>query len=178
MKYFDKNTLNFILYDTLKLEKMFDFPRYQDHDKANTDIFLNAIHDLGDKSCYPFFKEMDEKPIVFEDGQIKAHPQIGVLMKKGGEMGLLNGHFDHEEGGLQIPHTVHTAAYYILEAANNHITGYLGLTNGAAELIATFGNDEVKEKFMPKMLTGDWGCLLYTSPSPRDLSTSRMPSSA
>ena len=27
-------------------------------------------------------------------------------------------------------------------------------------------------------LTGGWGCLLYTSPSPRDLSTSRMPSSA
>ena len=25
---------------------------------------------------------------------------------------------------------------------------------------------------------GLWGCLLYTSPSPRDLSTSRMPSSA
>ena len=24
----------------------------------------------------------------------------------------------------------------------------------------------------------EWGCLLYTSPSPRDLSTSRMPSSA
>ena len=24
----------------------------------------------------------------------------------------------------------------------------------------------------------DWSCLLYTSPSPRDLSTSRMPSSA
>ena len=28
------------------------------------------------------------------------------------------------------------------------------------------------------MLTGDLACLLYTSPSPRDLSTSRMPSSA
>ena len=27
-------------------------------------------------------------------------------------------------------------------------------------------------------LEGDVGCLLYTSPSPRDLSTSRMPSSA
>ena len=27
-------------------------------------------------------------------------------------------------------------------------------------------------------LLGDNGCLLYTSPSPRDLSTSRMPSSA
>ena len=30
-----------------------------------------------------------------------------------------------------------------------------------------------------KVLTPEkWGCLLYTSPSPRDLSTSRMPSSA
>ena len=28
------------------------------------------------------------------------------------------------------------------------------------------------------LLTNDLGCLLYTSPSPRDLSTSRMPSSA
>ena len=28
------------------------------------------------------------------------------------------------------------------------------------------------------VLCQDWGCLLYTSPSPRDLSTSRMPSSA
>ena len=26
--------------------------------------------------------------------------------------------------------------------------------------------------------SNDWNCLLYTSPSPRDLSTSRMPSSA
>ena len=30
----------------------------------------------------------------------------------------------------------------------------------------------------PTTLNVDWSCLLYTSPSPRDLSTSRMPSSA
>ena len=30
----------------------------------------------------------------------------------------------------------------------------------------------------PKAELCTWGCLLYTSPSPRDLSTSRMPSSA
>ena len=29
-----------------------------------------------------------------------------------------------------------------------------------------------------KQRSGRWSCLLYTSPSPRDLSTSRMPSSA
>ena len=30
----------------------------------------------------------------------------------------------------------------------------------------------------PQSQSGAWTCLLYTSPSPRDLSTSRMPSSA
>ncbi len=31
---------------------------------------------------------------------------------------------------------------------------------------------------LPENITGFYSCLLYTSPSPRDLSTSRMPSSA
>ena len=31
---------------------------------------------------------------------------------------------------------------------------------------------------MGEVIDASWGCLLYTSPSPRDLSTSRMPSSA
>ena len=34
------------------------------------------------------------------------------------------------------------------------------------------------EKFALTMACTNWYCLLYTSPSPRDLSTSRMPSSA
>mgnify|MGYP000324192740 CR=1 FL=1 len=33
-------------------------------------------------------------------------------------------------------------------------------------------------KIIPRRITGTCACLLYTSPSPRDLSTSRMPSSA
>ena len=35
-----------------------------------------------------------------------------------------------------------------------------------------------KETAREKMIGQSIGCLLYTSPSPRDLSTSRMPSSA
>ena len=37
----------------------------------------------------------------------------------------------------------------------------------------------LNRSFIQRVQTGrPWGCLLYTSPSPRDLSTSRMPSSA
>ena len=38
--------------------------------------------------------------------------------------------------------------------------------------------DNPAEAVVNKITYGQWDCLLYTSPSPRDLSTSRMPSSA
>ena len=43
-----------------------------------------------------------------------------------------------------------------------------------------FGNINASNKADGSLLTSCdlWSCLLYTSPSPRDLSTSRMPSSA
>ena len=45
-----------------------------------------------------------------------------------------------------------------------------------------FNRPEVRNAFRPKttseLLDAFKDCLLYTSPSPRDLSTSRMPSSA
>ena len=45
---------------------------------------------------------------------------------------------------------------------------------GSSELTLSNGNIEVSES----AFNAQGACLLYTSPSPRDLSTSRMPSSA
>ena len=50
--------------------------------------------------------------------------------------------------------------------------------------LENFGYDGVRtaemnhDPFFPLVLAAEHTCLLYTSPSPRDLSTSRMPSSA
>ena len=45
---------------------------------------------------------------------------------------------------------------------------------------ATGGSGQLYYKYLYRLGSGGWTefCLLYTSPSPRDLSTSRMPSSA
>ena len=49
------------------------------------------------------------------------------------------------------------------------------------EMVATRAYDNPEQFWvilMANNITNPYGCLLYTSPSPRDLSTSRMPSSA
>ncbi|RKN80785.1 acyl-CoA dehydrogenase [Ulvibacterium marinum] len=156
-QYVDMDTLKFLLYRVHDLQTVLDQARYADYDQASVDLFLNATKDFSDKELFPFFREMDAAPAHFKEGEIIVHPQVEKYMKKAGEMGLIAALFDYEVGGLQMPNTVVSAAAYIQETANNHLPGYVGLTNGAAELIIHFGSKALNETYVPKMLTGDWG---------------------
>lgn len=156
-QYVDMDTLKFLLYRVHDLQTVLDQARYADYDQASVDLFLNATKDFSDKELFPFFREMDATPAHFKEGEIIVHPQVEKYMKKAGEMGLIAALFDYEVGGLQMPNTVVSAAAYIQETANNHLPGYVGLTNGAAELIIHFGSKALNETYVPKMLTGDWG---------------------
>jgi butyryl-CoA dehydrogenase len=100
---------------------------------------------------------MDEQPVHYKDGKIITHPKLGSILKKIADMGLVGSMFDFEHGGMQLPNMVSTATGFIMDAANNNVPGYIGLTAGAAELILEFGNEEQKETFVPKMVGGEWG---------------------
>lgn len=156
-KYVDLPTVKFLMNQVQDLNTVLTKERYQDHDSESVDLFLDSVKQFADKELFPYFKEMDEKPAYHKDGTVHVHPQVEKMMVEGGALGLISAPFDYEDGGLQIPLLVHTAAGYILDAANNHLPGYSGLTSGAAELIIAFGSDALKEKFTPKMLTGEWG---------------------
>ena len=53
-----------------------------------------------------------------------------------------------------------------------------GLPGLASWVAPTLSVEEVDKRIQELKTVQYWLCLLYTSPSPRDLSTSRMPSSA
>ena len=78
------------------------------------------------------------------------------LAEKG--YGILGFHFDRGETKKEAEKTISKVS-----ELNGGMCHYWN-TNAASE--------ETMEKYIPEI------CLLYTSPSPRDLSTSRMPSSA
>jgi butyryl-CoA dehydrogenase len=156
-KYVDIDTLKYMLYDVHKLEDLLGRERFADHDKESLDMFLESTKDFADRELFPFIKEMDEKPAYHKDGKVHVHSQVETMMKKGGELGFISASFDYDIGGMQIPLMAHTAATYILDAANNHLPGYAGLTQGAAELIIHFASKELVDTYVPDMLSGNWG---------------------
>ena len=156
-KYVDIDTLKYLLYDVHELEKLLERERFVDHDMESLDMFLDSSKDFADRELFPYFKEMDENPAFHKDGQVYVHKQVETMMKKGGELGFISSSFDYEVGGLQIPLMASTASSYILDAANNHLPGYAGLTQGAAELIIHFAKKDLLDKYVPEMLAGNWG---------------------
>lgn len=164
-KYYDPQSLSFYLKTINNLNDILSLPYYQDHDMEGLDMFIQSVNDFSDKELFPCFQEMDEQACHFKDGKIIVHPQVEVMMRKGGELGIISASVPFDKGGLQMPLMVYTAATYILDAANNHLPGYAGLTLGAADLILHFGNDELIQKYTPKMLSGEWaGTMCLTEP--------------
>lgn len=155
--YLDLETLKFLLFHVHDLKSVLEQERFADYDEGSITMMLDSIKDFADKEMYPYFREMDENPAHFKDGEIVVHPQVKKYMKAGGEMGFLSGPFSYANGGMQMPSMVVHASAFIQEAANNHLPGYIGLTVGAAELIVHFGNQSLKDTYVPKMMAGEWG---------------------
>mmetsp|Transcript_24789 Transcript_24789/g.28647 ORF Transcript_24789/g.28647 Transcript_24789/m.28647 type:complete len:605 (+) Transcript_24789:106-1920(+) len=156
-KYVDLETLKYILYDIHKLENLLSRERFQEHDMESLNLFIDSVKDFSDRELYPYFQEMDATPAYHKDGTVIVHEQVKKVMLQSGEMGIIAASFDYEDGGLQIPFSALQAAVYIMDAANNHLPGYPSLTQGAAELIVEFGNQKLKDLYVPNMLSGIWG---------------------
>lgn len=159
------DTLRFLAFDVHKIGDLLKYDRFKDHDKDSFDILLEAAKSWADNDFYPYYREMDDRPAVFQDGHVKTHPILKKIFKDAGENGWMGQYFDYEDGGMQLPHSVVNCVNHIIESANNHIPGYLGLTTGSAHLIANFGDAHLKSTFIPPMLSGKWaGTMALTEP--------------
>ena len=178
--YTNLETIKFLIQKVHKAQDTLGKGRFSDYDDQTVEMFLDSIASFSDAELFPFIKEMDEQPSQFRDGAISIHPQFERIFKQAKDLGLISAIFDQKDGGLQMPNILYHAAYYLMEAANNHVTGYMGLTTGAANLIATFGSQALKDTYLPKMLSMEWtGTMCLTEPqagsSLSDITTSASP---
>ena len=64
---------------------------------------------------------------------------------------------DPEFGGQGLPGFIGLAVSEMTNAANAAFAAYPGLTVGAYEVIAHHGSEEQKQRYLPSMVSGEWG---------------------
>ncbi|GLR18754.1 acyl-CoA dehydrogenase [Portibacter lacus] len=178
--FINTDTLKFQLFDVLNAEQLLESEYFGDHDKEGLGMFLDSITDFSEKELFPYFQEMDENPAHFKNGKIITHPQVAKMFSEAADLGVIAATLSNDHGGLQIPLSVHTVATAIMDAANNSMPGYAGLTLGSLELILEFGSDDLIQKYAEHMMTGQYaGTMCLTEPqagsSLSDITTSATP---
>jgi butyryl-CoA dehydrogenase len=128
-------------------------------------MVLKAAVELAEGLLWPNFQEMDKNPPEFVEDQIKVHSSVKQFLKECGEGGWIGTGIPFEWGGQQLPQMITQACTFIFAAANYSASAYPGLTQGAARLILTFGKEEMKRTYLPKLLSGKWqGTMALTEP--------------
>ncbi len=162
--YFNKRNVDFLLYEVHDAEALTQHARFADHSKETFDMTIDAATKIADNLMFPFLKDVDKNQPELKDGKVTVHPAIKNYLKAVGDAGIIGVDFDYEDGGTQIPVTVSSMIGYVLMSANNGMM-YTGLTSGAARLIASFGSQELKDTYIPNMLSGKWqGTMCLTEP--------------
>lgn len=180
--FYSKRDLHFQLFENQNCLELLQYPYFSDHSKETFALVLDAAAQIAEKSLFPIFKEMDRQEPKLENGIVKVHPQMRSIIRQFGADGWINAIFPYEEGGQQLPWTLHLSAGFILQAANYSASVFPFLTTGAANLIRTFGSSALRDAYTPKMYTGEWqGTMALTEPdagsSLSDLTTLAVPTS-
>jgi len=175
--FYSKRDLQFQLFEVLDSESLTKYEYFQDHNRESFEMVLEAADGIAAKMLFPLLTEMDRKEPQLVDGKIRIHEGMKPIIKKMGEDGWVNAAFRYDEGGQQLPTTILNAAGFIFQAANYSSSIFSFMSGGSANLIRTFGSQELIDRFTPDMYSGKWqGTMALTEPdagsSLSDISTS------
>ena len=157
--------LQFVLYELLAVEELCGLAGFAEHSRATFDAYVGACRRLAREVLLPSYRPIDEQPPRLQDGRVTVHPLLRELWPTLKALGVIAATMPVEQGGAQLPLTVATAANLYLMAGNLSAYGYAGLTTGAAHLIASFGSEAMKARYLPPLLEGTWtGTMALTEP--------------
>ena len=155
-----------LLEDDFRFAKEYDFAPKDAADAI--DNYKRAIDVCGDvmaNRIAPTAEETDKVGNVLnEDGSVTYAPGIKLAIELFGKTGLMGVQIPYYLGGLNMPCTVLTACNDIVSRGDASLMNIFGL-QGIAEIINAFGDEEMKRKYVPKLVSGEHtGAMVLTEP--------------
>jgi alkylation response protein AidB-like acyl-CoA dehydrogenase len=180
-QYVSMRHLQFLLYEVLDAPALQRFPYFEAYDRDAFDMALDAARQIGDTHLFPYYRVMDKNKAYYDDnGEVKVDPCVRRTMEALGEGGWISAPDSFDFGGQQMPMTLLNAGLVIFYAANSNAATHAFLTQGAANLLRSFGSETLQHQFIPNMYAGAWqGTMALTEPqagsSLSDITTSAKP---
>lgn len=172
--------LPFQLYDVLDTEQLCEHDRFSEHSRQTFDATIEIAKKIATDLFLPHNATADKDEPKFDGQKVSMIEEVKVAFDAFRDSGFIAGRYSFEDGGMQLPETVMTALSGYFMAANPATTAYPFLTSAAINVLMHFASDEVKQAFVPRMLTGEFtGTMALTEPhagsSLADIKTTAIP---
>jgi len=154
------------LFDKLRNNKNYnDLEKYKEVNSELVKDILEEAAKINQNLILPLAKSGDENPAVLENGVVRTPPGYKEAYTKYIEDGWTSLSCDPKYGGQGMPKTVSAFFDEMLSSASLSFKLYSELSIGAYNCISHHAADEIKEKYLPKMVEGKWsGTMCLTEP--------------
>ena len=154
------------LFDKLRNNKNYnDLEKYKEVSSELVKDILEEAAKINQNLILPLAKSGDENPTVLENGVVRTPPGYKEAYSKYIEDGWTSLSCDPKYGGQGMPKTVSAFFDEMLSSASLSFKLYSELSIGAYNCISHHATDEIKEKYLPKMVEGKWsGTMCLTEP--------------
>ena len=145
------------LFNYLKDNK--DYNEIEKFKEINSDLvkdILNQAAKINQEIVHPLAKIGDENPCVYENGIVRSPPGYKEAYKRFITDGWTSLSCDPKYGGQGMPKTVSTFFEEMLSSASLSFKLYSELSIGAYNCILHHGDENLKNKFLPKIVEGKW----------------------
>ena len=157
--------MRFMLYEVMDIEELTKSPFYEDHSKETFDMALDTAEQVAEEVFLAGFQVMDKEKAKFDGKNVTVPESMHEIWRHCKEGGWFATAIEFENGGQQFPVCIDTATSFLFAGANNPAHIYILLGTGAANLIQSFGSQELKDTYLEKMYSGEWaGTMALTEP--------------
>ena len=152
----DERDQKFVLFEQLEIEKLSESAVYADFDSEIYNMVLNEAKKVAENAIMPTNSKSDAEGVTFKDGKVRVPESFHELWRLWNEGEWRRLDIPQEFGGQGMPMVVGMAANEYAEAGNLAFQTLAAMTRGAALLIATHGSEEQRERYVEKILSGQW----------------------
>lgn len=155
----------FLVDEWIGIDKLKALPGYEEFDKEILEAVLEEAGKFFSTEILPLNREGDEHGAVFADGAVTAPPGFKEAYQKFIENGWTGIDADPEHGGQGLPKLVNFLIDEMLCATNLAFKLYSELTHGAYHLLAAYASEDIRARYLPKMVAGAWsGTMCLSEP--------------
>ena len=155
----------FCIRELAGLEAIAKLPGFEDAGPETAQAVLEECARFNEGVLAPLNIEGDRNPSFWKDGAVTTTPGFKEAFHQFGAAGWQGLQHPVEFGGQGLPKTIGAACSEMLNSANLSFALCPLLTDGAIEALLTAGTREQQEKYLPKMISGEWtGSMNLTEP--------------